>query len=67
MSLVGEGAALTVLPALTASLAWQDLVALRFSDAEMKRTLGVITRRGAALSESAERLLSMITESLSRH
>lgn len=27
MSLVGEGAALTVLPALTASLAWQDLAA----------------------------------------
>lgn len=66
MSLVGEGAALTVLPALTASLAWQDLAALRFSDADMKRTLGVITRRGAALSEPGERLLAMITDRLSQ-
>jgi hypothetical protein len=32
----------------------------------MKRTLGVITRRGAALSEPGERLLAMITDRLSQ-
>ncbi len=50
MSLVAEGAALTVLPALTANLSRHELVGLRFSDVEISRTLGVATRRGWPLS-----------------
>jgi DNA-binding transcriptional LysR family regulator len=59
MSLVSEGAALTVLPALTAGLSWPNLMALHFSDVDMKRTLGVVTRKGMPLSRSAQRLLDM--------
>lgn len=66
MSLVADGAALTVLPALTASLAWQDLAALRFSDVDLSRTLGVVTRRGAPLSGPGPRLLEMITDRFSQ-
>jgi DNA-binding transcriptional LysR family regulator len=66
MSLVAEGAALTVLPALTASLSRPKLVALKFSDVEISRSLGVVTRRGSHLSRPAERLLAMITERLSQ-
>lgn len=65
MSLVAEGAALTVLPAMTAHLS-RDLVALHFSDVEVSRTLGVATRRGWPLSRQAERLLTMITDRLSQ-
>jgi DNA-binding transcriptional LysR family regulator len=66
MSLVAEGAALTVLPALTANLARQQFVALQFSDVEIRRTLGVATRRGWPLSKHANRLLTMITDRLSQ-
>jgi DNA-binding transcriptional LysR family regulator len=65
MSLVAEGAALTVLPALTANLQRHRLVALRFSDVDISRTLGVATRRGWPLSRQAERLLTMIARRLS--
>ncbi|MGF1621252.1 MAG: LysR family transcriptional regulator [Rhodomicrobiaceae bacterium] len=66
MSLVAEGVALTVLPALTANLSGGDLVGLEFSDVEISRTLGVATRRGWPLSKQSQRLLTMITERLSR-
>lgn len=65
MSLVAEGAALTVLPALTANLSRHQLVALQFSDVNLHRTLGVATRRGWPLSRQAERLLTMIAGRLS--
>ena len=65
MSLVAEGAALTVLPALTANLSQRQFVALQFSDVEITRTLGVATRRGWPLSRQAERLLTMIAGKLS--
>ncbi len=64
MTLVAEGAALTVLPALTASLSRDRLAALHFSDVEMSRTLGVVTRKGRPLTAPAERLLEMITDRL---
>jgi DNA-binding transcriptional LysR family regulator len=66
ISLVAEGAALTVLPALTANLSRHQLVALQFSDVDISRTLGVATRRGRPLSKQAERLLAMITNRLSQ-
>lgn len=65
MSLVAEGAALTVLPAMTANLS-RELVALHFSDVQVSRTLGVAIRRGWPLSRQAERLLTMIIDRLSQ-
>jgi hypothetical protein len=47
-----------------ANLAWADLVALPFSDVRIRRTLGLVTRRGAALSTPAQRLVGMVTEAL---
>lgn len=64
LSLVAEGAAVTVLPALMANLAWQDLAALPFNDVEMKRTLGLVTRRGAALSQPGQHLVRLLTRQL---
>ncbi len=64
MSLVAEGAALTVLPRLTAHLSGKALVALPFDDVVMERTLCVMTRRGVPLSDPARHLLQMITAQL---
>ena len=64
MSLVAAGAALTVLPALTANLSGHQVVARQFSDVELNRTLGVVTRRGWQLTKAAEKLLTMITSRL---
>ena len=64
MALVLQGAAVTVLPSLTAQMAEGNLVGLPFSDVEMYRTLGINTRRGAPLSEAAQTLRDMIVERL---
>ena len=64
MNLASEGLALTVLPAMTAKLAWRDLVARPLVDVKMSRSLGAITRRGAPLSGPARDLLAMIEERL---
>lgn len=64
MSLVAQGAALTILPKLTANLSSQDLAACTLCDVEMSRTLAAVTRRGAPLSRSGAKLLGMITERL---
>lgn len=64
MSLVAEGAALTVLPELIAGLAWQDLVVLRFSDVRLSRSLGAVTRRSMPISPPAKRMLEMIEQRL---
>jgi DNA-binding transcriptional LysR family regulator len=64
MSLVAAGAAVTVLPELTARLSGGTLVGLRFSDVGMSRTLGTITRRGVPLSSAASALMEMICDRL---
>jgi len=64
MSLVAAGAAVTVLPELTARLSGGTLVGLRFSDVGMSRTLGTITRRGVPLSAAASELMEMICDRL---
>ncbi|MDG1863728.1 MAG: LysR family transcriptional regulator [Yoonia sp.] len=64
MAIVLQGYALTVLPSLTAKMAMGQLVGLPFSDVDMSRTLGVVTRRGAPLSASAKNLRDRITERL---
>lgn len=65
MSLVAAGVALTVLPKLTADLAAGTLKALEFTDVDMARSLGVLTRRGMPLSKPADRLRGMIRDRLS--
>jgi DNA-binding transcriptional LysR family regulator len=67
MAMVLQGTALTVLPSLTARMAMGQLVGLPFSDVDMSRTLGVVTRRGAPLSASAQILLDQITDRLGTH
>jgi DNA-binding transcriptional LysR family regulator len=62
MSLVAAGAAVTVLPKLTANLSMDRLVGLEFSDVEMSRTLGLITRRGVPLSSPGEALMELICD-----
>lgn len=60
LSLVAEGAAITILPALMADLTRQELVALPFSDVTMSRTLALVNRRGAALSAPAAHLVALL-------
>ncbi len=67
LSLVEEGAAITILPSLMTNLAWRGLVALPFNDVEMTRTLGVVTRRGATLSAPAQHLLSLLEKKLAEN
>lgn len=64
LTLVAEGAAITILPALMASLGWQGLVPLPFRDVEMTRTLGLVTRRGASLSAPAQHLIGLLERKL---
>lgn len=64
LSLVAEGAAITILPSLMTNLAWHGLVALPFHDVELTRTLGVVTRRGATLSAPAQHLLALLESKL---
>jgi DNA-binding transcriptional LysR family regulator len=59
MAMVAAGAAVTVLPALVVE-ADDAVVGLRFADADISRTLGVLRRRGAGLSRHAERLIALI-------
>lgn len=66
LSLVAEGAAITILPSLMTNLAWRGLVALPFHDVELTRTLGVVTRRGATLSGPAQHLLDLLEKKLAQ-
>lgn len=60
MAMVLQGAAVTVLPQMTARMAAGRLVGLPFSDVDMHRTLGIVTRRGAPLSDTAQALRDLI-------
>lgn len=60
MRLVAEGEALTILPGSAFRMAADNLVALRFTDTRLYRTLGIVTRRGVPLSEPAKDLLGRI-------
>lgn len=64
LSLVSENAAVTVLPSLMSDLVWPDLVALPFSDADMTRRIGVVTRAGSGLSPAGEALVALLIETL---
>ena len=60
MAMVQQGAAVTVLPSLTAKMSVGRLVGLPFADVDMFRTLGILKRRGAPLSDAAQALLDQI-------
>lgn len=60
LSLVATGAAVTVLPRLTADLTSGRLVGLPFADVDLSRRLGVLSRRGVPVSAAGQRLLAMI-------
>lgn len=60
MALVASGAAVTVLPQVTAKMGGNALVGLPFSDVHMSRPLGILTKRGQPVSEPGERLLDML-------
>jgi DNA-binding transcriptional LysR family regulator len=64
LSLVSEGAAITILPSLMTNLAWSGLVALPFHDVKLSRTVGVVTRRGATLSAPAHHFLTLLERKL---
>lgn len=64
LTLVAEGAAITILPALMAGLGWQGLVPLPFRDVAMTRTLGLVTRRGASLTAPAQHLIGLLERKL---
>lgn len=64
MALVASGVALTVLPRLTMHQSPADIVGLPFSDVDLTRRIGAITRRGVPLSPPAEALLEMIRHRL---
>jgi DNA-binding transcriptional LysR family regulator len=64
LSLVSEGAAITILPALMSRLDWKGLVALPFSDVSLSRTLGVVTRRGTTLTAPAQHLIGLLEDRL---
>lgn len=62
MRLVAEGAALTILPNSAISMAPPSLVSVPFDDVRLTRQLGIVTRRGATLTNRGATMLSMIEE-----
>ncbi len=64
LALVATGAAVTILPRGAAAFAPPGVVARPFSDLRIERTVGVVTRRGAPLSDVAEALLARIVAAL---
>lgn len=64
MSLVSAGLAVTVLPSVTARMASDNIVGLRFSDVKMSRPLGVLRRRGTQLSEAGQRLIDLLRQQI---
>ena len=66
LTMVAEGAAITILPALMAGLGWQGLVPLPFHDITLRRTLGLVTRRGAGLTAPAQHLIGLLEQRLKR-
>jgi|TARA_B110000503_G_scaffold143389_1_gene244555 DNA-binding transcriptional LysR family regulator len=53
VAMVMQGAAVTVLPSVSVCMSGGRLVGLPFSDLDMSRTLGIVTRKGAPLSVAA--------------
>lgn len=60
LSLVAAGAAVTVLPRLTARQGGDAVVGLPFADAEISRQVGVVSRRGVPMSAAGRHLLSLL-------
>lgn len=67
MRLVAQGMALTILPRSALSMAPVALVSRPFEGVRLQRTLGVVSRRGAPLSEGATALLERIEDGMQAH
>jgi DNA-binding transcriptional LysR family regulator len=67
LSLVLEGDAVTILPALMMNASWPGLAALPFDDMAPSRTLAVVTRRGAVLTAPARHLIALLEQHLADH
>lgn len=67
MRLVNAGAAMTILPQSAISMAPPDLVALKFADIRLARTIGVVSRRGVPLSPNATETLARIEAEILQH
>jgi DNA-binding transcriptional LysR family regulator len=66
LGLVEAGLGIAVLPRLATPAADHPIIrAIRLTDPEIFRTIGIIRRRGAGLSPSASRLLTMLLETWS--
>lgn len=52
--MVMQGVAVTILPSISARLSGYSLSSLPFSDIQISRTLGIVTRRGAPLTAAAQ-------------
>ena len=66
LGLVEAGLGIAVLPRLATPAPGHPIIrAIRLTDPEIFRTIGIIRRRGASLSPSASRLLTMLLETWS--
>jgi DNA-binding transcriptional LysR family regulator len=66
LGLVEAGLGIAVLPRLATPAPGHPIVrAIRLTDPEIFRTIGIIRRRGSSLSPSASRLLTMLLETWS--
>ena len=66
LGLVEAGLGIAVLPRLATPAPGHPIIrAIRLTDPEISRTIGIIRRRGAGLSPSASRLLTMLLETWS--
>ena len=66
LSLVMAGAAVTILPRLTARLGGDQVVGLPFADVDLFRQVGVVARRGVPLSPAGQHLIALLRERMTR-
>lgn len=64
LRLVGTGAAMTILPASADAMAPGSVVAIPFEDVQLRRTIGVVSRRGAPQSDRAAEMLARVEAGL---
>ena len=66
IAMVMQGVAVTILPSISARLSGYSLSSLPFSDIQISRTLGIVTRRGAPLTAAAQAMRDQIITALRR-
>ena len=66
IAMVMQGVAVTILPSISARLSGYSLSSLPFSDIQISRTLGIVTRREAPLTAAAQAMRDQIITALRR-